>query len=141
MLACLREAVWIHSRAVFGQDWRVGTQYSPLSHQPCIWLAPPSARSHPQGLDSRRFPEKGGGSLLPRASQRVGSVPKTVPSLPFSHPLSVLEASALLLGYFSNEVSHRLTLSLRPIKTHRPLSQKLWYLCLLWVLPKSGSSG
>lgn len=59
----------------------------------------------------------GGGSLLSRG----GPVPRTVPSLPFCHRLPVLEASVLLPGYFSNQVTRGLPLSLWPIKTHRTL--------------------
>ena len=59
----------------------------------------------------------GGSSLLSRG----GPVPRTVPSLPFCHLLPVLEASVLLPGYFSNQVTRGLPLSLWPIKTHRTL--------------------
>lgn len=92
---------------------------SPVA-QPCGWQAP--AFAHPalthRGWASRGFQRRVGGcSLLSRG----GPVPRTAPSLPFCHLLLVLEASVLLPGYFSNQVTRGLPLSLWPIKTHRTL--------------------
>ena len=101
---------------------------SESGHSPCPqWPSPAAGRHlllpHPalthRGWANRGFQRlgRGGGSLLSRG----GPVPRTVPSLPFCHRLPVLEASVLLPGYFSNQVTRGLPLSLWPIKTHRTL--------------------